>query len=102
MYITGSSTPYEMYLKLEKHNLRDQLQNIKQDVLLLAGEKDHYVPRDQFERCRNEITNAHSITARMFLESEGGHQHCQIGNHTIATRYIMDWIDSINKDSVNV
>ena len=96
MYITGSSTPYEMYLKLKKHNLRDQLQNIKQDVLLLAGEKDHYVPRDQFERCRNGITNAHSITARMFLESEGGHQHCQIGNHKIATSYIMDWIDSIN------
>ena len=102
MYITGSSTPYEMYLKLKKHNLRDQLQNIKQDVLLLAGEKDHYVPRDQFERCRNGITNAHSITARMFLESEGGHQHCQIGNHKIATSYIMDWIDSINNDSVNV
>ena len=101
MYITGSSTPYEMYLKLKKHNLRDQLQNIKQDVLLLAGEKDHYVPRDQFERCKSGIHNARSLTTRMFLESEGGHQHCQIGNHTIATTYIMNWMDSITKDSAN-
>ena len=46
MYITGSPTPYKMYLKLNKHNLKDKLQNIKQDVLLLAGEKDHYVPKD--------------------------------------------------------
>ena len=29
-------------------------------------------------------------------------QHCQIGNHKIATSCIMDWIDSINNDSVNV
>ena len=95
MYITGSSTPFEMYLKLKKHNLNGQLQNIKQDVLLLGGEKDHYVPRVQFERCKNDIHNARSLTTRMFTESEGGHQHCQIGNHTIATNYIMDWIDSI-------
>ena len=95
LYITGSSSPFEMYLKLKKHNLRGQLQNIKQDVLLLSGEKDHYVPGVQFERCKNDIHNARSLTARLFVESEGGHQHCQIGNHTIATNYIMDWIDSI-------
>ena len=95
MYITGSSAPFEMYLKLKKHNLRGQLQNIKQDVLLLGGEKDHYVPGVQFERCKNDIHNAHSLTTRMFVESEGGHQHCQIGNHTIAINYIMDWIDSL-------
>ena len=93
MYITGSSTPYEMYLKLNNHNLKDIMQNIKQDVLLLAGEKDHYVPKDQFERCKDGIRNARSLTTRLFLESEGGHQHCQIGNHTIATDYIMKWID---------
>ena len=101
MYITNSSTPYEMYLKLEKHNLSGQLRNIRQDVLLLAGEKDHYVPGVQFERCKSSIHNAHSLTTRMFLEAEGGHQHCQIGNHTIATAYIMSWIDSIINDSAN-
>ena len=99
MYITGSPTPYKMYLKLNKHNLKDKLQNIKQDVLLLAGEKDHYVPKDQFERCRDGIQNARSLTTRLFLESEGGHQHCQIGNHIIATDYIMNWIDSLNNEN---
>ena len=99
MYITGAPTPYEMYLKLSKHNLKDKLQNIKQDVLLLAGEKDHYVPKGQFERCKDGIRNARSLTARMFLESEGGHQHCQIGNHAIATDYIINWIDFLNTES---
>lgn len=92
MYITGSSTPFEMYLKLNKHNLSGQLHNIMQDVLLLGGEKDHYVPGVQLERCKDGIRNARSLTIRMFLESEGGHQHCQIGNHTIATDYILKWI----------
>ena len=99
MYITGSHTPYEMYQRLTKHNLKDKLQNIKQDVLLLAGEKDHYVPGGQFERCKDGIRNAKSLTTRMFLESEGGHQHCQIGNHTIATDYIMKWLDSLNNEN---
>lgn len=92
MYITGSSTPFEMYLKLKKHNLSGQLHNIMQDVLLLGGVKDHYVPGVQLERCKDGIRNARSLTIRMFLESEGGHQHCQIGNHTIATDYILKWI----------
>ena len=39
------------------------------------------------------LPNAHSLTCRMFTESEGGEQHCQIGNHLIAINYIIDWLD---------
>ena len=64
--------------------------------------KTQAASRHRLSRVPDGITNTHSITTRMFLESEGGHQHCQIGNHKIATSCIMDWIDSINNDSVNV
>ena len=33
----------------------------------------------------------------MFTESEGGEQHCQIGNHLIAINYIIDWLDKYFK-----
>ena len=65
----------------------------KRYVLLLAGEKDHYIPSQQFFRLKKAITHAHSLTCRMFTEKEGGEQHCQIGNHMIAANYIIDWLN---------
>lgn len=66
-------------------------------MLLLAGEKDHYIPTDQFYKLMNKIKHAKSLSARMFTESEGGEQHCQIGNHQIAIEEIFNWIKSINE-----
>lgn len=45
MYITNTSTPYDFLEAIEQHNLRKELKLINQDVLLLTGEKDHYIPR---------------------------------------------------------
>ena len=85
-----------MYKSLGKHNLTGLYEKIDQDVLLLAGEKDHYIPMCQFERCREKIKNAKSMTSRCFTRKEGGEQHCQIGNHIIAVDTILDWIERIS------
>lgn len=94
MYITGAQTPCAFYDNLSQHTLNDITKNITQDILLLAGEKDHYIPINQFHRLKKNLTNAHSLTSRMFTESEGGEQHCQIGNHQIAVNFIVDWLDA--------
>lgn len=62
-------------------------------MLLLAGEKDHYIPICQFERCKKNIINAKSLTARCFTIEEGGEQHCQIGNHELAIDTMLKWIN---------
>lgn len=59
--------------------------------------KDHYIPSQQFYRLKKNLPNVHSLTCRMFTESEGGEQHCQIGNHLIAINYIIDWLDKYFK-----
>ncbi|MDO4355059.1 MAG: alpha/beta hydrolase [Clostridia bacterium] len=92
MYITASETPYTFYENISRHTLKGITSQITQDVLLLAGEKDHYIPSQQFYRLKKSLSHAHSLSCRMFKESEGGEQHCQIGNHVIATDYIIDWL----------
>jgi pimeloyl-ACP methyl ester carboxylesterase len=94
MYITGTRTPVDFYRHLSLHTMRDVSSRVRQDVLLLAGEKDHYIPLEHFDRQQRALTNARSISARLFTESEGGEQHCQVGNHQLAIDEMITWLDS--------
>ncbi|MCC0629148.1 MULTISPECIES: alpha/beta fold hydrolase [unclassified Clostridioides] len=92
MYITGSKSPFEFYQNLSYHNLSEITGLITQDVLLLAGEKDHYIPLKQFYRLEKSINHAKSLSCRLFTIAEGGEQHCQIGNHMLAVNTIINWL----------
>jgi pimeloyl-ACP methyl ester carboxylesterase len=95
LYITGTDTPYDFYKELSKHTLEGITKLITQNILLLAGSKDHYIPQNQFMQLKDNLPNAKTLTARMFTEAEGGEQHCQIGNHMLAVNTIIDWLDAI-------
>jgi len=58
-------------------NLRDVSGQITADVLITAGEKDHFCPVEQVYKFEKALTNARSVTTRIFTEDEGGHEHCQ-------------------------
>lgn len=92
-YITGTKTPYDFYRHLKMHTLKGITKNITCDVLLLAGEKDHYIPLKHYYILMKKLKNAHSLRGRIFTEAEGGEQHCQIGNHQLAIDYIIKWLD---------
>lgn len=96
-YITGTKCPYDFYEHLKEHTLRGITKSIDCDVLLLAGENDHYIPQTHFDILMREITNAKSLTGKMFTEAEGGAEHCQIGNHGIAIDYIMKWLNGFSR-----
>ena len=101
MYITGKETPYEFYRELLKHELKQSVcDKLTCHVLLLAGEKDHYIPNDQFSRLSQKIKYARSLSTRMFTEAEGGEQHCQIGNHMLAVNEILNWMDKISRQNL--
>lgn len=93
--ITGAKTVFEFYENLSQHTLSGIEDRITQDVLLLAGEKDHYIPLDQYNRLKANLKHTHSLTCRLFTEAEGGGQHCQIGNHMLAVDTILDWLDRV-------
>jgi pimeloyl-ACP methyl ester carboxylesterase len=93
MYITKTKTAFEFYQELKKHVLTQEIcDNLECDVLLLAGEKDHYIPKEQYFRLKEKIHNANSLKCRLFTVQEGGEQHCQIGNYKIAIDEMMKFI----------
>ena len=95
MHVTGTSSPYEFFQKAKQFHTIDVSTQIKQDVLLLAGSDDHYVPTEQFYQQIKMLTNARSISARLFTRSESAENHCQAGNYGLALRTIVNWLDGI-------
>ncbi len=49
MYITGTETPFDHLHEFMKYQTMDLSPLIEQDVLLLAGENDHFVPVEFLE-----------------------------------------------------
>jgi len=92
MYITGTLSPYSFYKSIEKHTLKNITKEIDQDVLLLAGEMDHYIPVQHFEILNRELIHA-NVTSRLFTKEENGEQHCQVGNYELAIDTIIDWLN---------
>lgn len=95
MHVTGTLTPYDYLTKIAKYTTADVSPLITQDVLLLAGNADHYVPMDHFYRQIRTLKNARSITARLFTEQESAGDHCQVGNFGLALRTIVSWMDAL-------
>lgn len=92
-YITGKNSPYDFYMHLRKHTLKGITDRITCDVLLLAGEKDHYIPLRHYYILMKKLNNAHTLKGKIFTEAEGGEQHCQVGNHRLAINYIINWLE---------
>lgn len=100
MHVTGTSSPYEFLQTIKQFHTVDVSALIKQDVLLLAGSEDHYVPTEQFYQQIKMLINARSMTARLFTRSESAENHCQVGNYGLAMRTIVNWLDGMQAQSV--
>jgi len=98
MYITGTETPFDHLLEFTKYQTKDLSPLIEQDVLLLAGENDHFVPVEFLELQRAALTAARSVRTRLFTAEEGGDQHCQVGRIDLATGEILDWLDGFHNE----
>jgi pimeloyl-ACP methyl ester carboxylesterase len=93
MYALGVESPYRFLRKAREFRTWDVSHRLTQDVLLLAGSADHYVPIEQLHRQMLALTNARSVTARVFMPAEQAQNHCQIGNIGLAVRVILRWLD---------
>ena len=96
MYITGAETPFDHLREFTKYQTKDLSPLVEQDVLLLAGENDHFVPVEFLEQQKAALTSARSVRTRLFTAEEGGDQHCQVGRLDLATGEILDWLNSLH------
>jgi dienelactone hydrolase len=65
---------------------------IRQDVLILAGAEDHFIPFHQTADFEKALVNARSVKTKMFDRPSGGAHHCQAGNLTLVHAAIFDWL----------
>lgn len=93
MYITQKKTPYdasEVLLQFNEQNIHSEL--VKQDVLVLSGSEDHFIPLKMHYKQIKALTNANSVTDRIFTREDHAQNHCQIGNIRLALDVMSKWI----------
>lgn len=94
MYITNKEVPiegFDVLLQLNEENLHSDL--VKQDVLILTGRNDHLVPFKMHNLQIKALTNAKSVTERVFTKEENAQNHCQMGNLGLALDVMVKWIE---------
>ena len=95
MHNTGLHTPYEMMKHYQKYETASLSPRLTQDVLLMAGAEDHYIPVHQLPDQIATLTQVRSLTARLFTRAERAQNHVQVGNFGLAFRVILDWMASL-------
>ncbi|MEU8718472.1 alpha/beta hydrolase [Streptomyces sp. NPDC048663] len=93
--VMAASTPANVFRAWRDYTTGDVSPQITQDVLLMAGTKDHYVPLHMFGDQVLTLSAARSVSARVFTETEQAQNHCQIGNQGLAIKVIFDWLDAV-------
>lgn len=87
----GVHTPCEYFNYIKKFNTRELSGAITQDVLVLAGASDLYTV--YYDEQLRALTNARSVTGRLFTEAESADHHCQVGNMGLLLETIATWIE---------
>lgn len=75
-----------------KYSLETVASQIKQDVLILAGTEDHFIPLKQVEDFKSKLTNAKSVTTVIYDKASGGAEHCQFGAQSLWHADFFDWM----------
>jgi alpha-beta hydrolase superfamily lysophospholipase len=91
--VMDCATPAEVFAAWRQYRTDEISALVTQDVLLMAGSKDHYMPLTMLPDQLMTLTAAHSVTARVFTEAESAQNHCQIGNMGLALKVILNWLD---------
>jgi alpha-beta hydrolase superfamily lysophospholipase len=91
-WVFGVNDTFAVLDAFKAYSMKDAAPRITQDVLLLAGADDHFVPIDQLELLHRGLVNAHSVKAIMFDRASGGSLHCQIGAPSLWHAALFDWL----------
>ena len=92
-HVLGVNSAADVFRAWREYRTDSVSSLVKQDVLLMAGTKDHYMPLHMLPDQLMSLTAAHSVSARVFTEAESAQNHCQIGNMGLALRVILGWLD---------
>ena len=92
MWTLGKEHPLDAIDEFQKYSLAGVAQRIRADVLLLAGQEDHFVPFEQVKQMQEALTSARSVTTKIYDRESGGAEHCQLGAPTLWHADLFDWL----------
>jgi len=92
MHTTGAATAYEFLRGTARYETASVSGRLTQDVLLLAGSHDHYVPRAQLVSQLGSLTAARSVTVRLLTRAENAHNHVHVGNTELSLGVVTGWL----------
>lgn len=95
IHTCGGETPFDFLAWARTLHLKDVSEQIVQDTLILAGSKDHLVPGTQIWDQAAALTNARSVSVRVFTEYENAAEHCQVTNREAVCREILSWLERL-------
>jgi pimeloyl-ACP methyl ester carboxylesterase len=91
-WVMGTHGTLEAVEALRAYTLQDVAQCIHGDVLIFAGEEDHFVPIEQLKQFEKSLTQARSVTSVSYDRESGGAEHCQLGAVTLWHAALFDWL----------
>jgi alpha-beta hydrolase superfamily lysophospholipase len=91
-WVMGTNNAIETLRAFDPYTLKDVAQQIRGDVLIFAGADDQFVPFSQVQAFERSLTNARSVTTRIYDEASGGAEHCQLGAVTLWHQHLFDWL----------
>jgi len=92
LWTMGTTNPDDTLDAFSHYTLAPVADRIRQDVLILAGEEDHFIPFHQVADFETSLVNARSVTTRIFNQASGGGEHCQCGAVSLVHATVFDWL----------
>jgi dienelactone hydrolase len=83
----------------DRFTLEGTLDRIQVPVYITHGADDRQIPVSEAHQTYEGCVNSPRKELRIFRAEEGGEQHCSIGNMSLATNAMADWIADVLKAS---
>lgn len=95
-WVLGTNSAIETLDMLDNYTLADVAGQIEADVLILAGERDYFVPLGQAADFAGSLTAARSVRTIIYDRASGGSEHCQMGAQSLWHADFFDWVADID------
>jgi pimeloyl-ACP methyl ester carboxylesterase len=97
MFISKINQPFEAMMKMFDLNEENaQPKKITQDVLILTGRNDHFIPIKMHNITIKSLINANSVKGIIYTKETSAHNHCQIGNISLVCKDTLNWLKNQN------
>ena len=91
-WMFGKDTPQEAVEIAKKMTLKGVADKITCPFLIVHGENDRFSPARDAEITIEEAVNSQKRELKVFTPADGGVEHCQVDNNSLAIEYMSDWI----------